>query len=120
MKTMSDWLQRFREKLTFLKGNLLILILSWMIFYPVTAMLSVYEPLYIKGLGASTFIVSSIYAVSTIVLSVARIPGGYIADRYGRRKIVVFMTFGVALSYLFYAYAPSWEWILAGAILLNI
>jgi MFS family permease len=91
-----------------------------MILYPVTAMLSVYEPLYIKGLGASTFIVSSIYAVSTIVLSVARIPGGYIADRYGRRKIVVFMTFGVALSYLFYAYAPSWEWILAGAIFLNI
>lgn len=120
MKTGSSWLQRFRENLSLLKGNLLILILSWMLMWPVTAMLSVYEPLYIKGLGATTFIVSSIYAVSTMILSVVRIPGGYVADRYGRKKIVVFMTFSVALSYLFYAYAPSWEWILVGAIILNV
>jgi len=119
MGTGSDWLKRFRENLSLLNGNLLILILSWILMYPVTVMLIVYEPLYIKGLGASTFIVSSIYAGSTIVLSIARIPGGYVADRYGRRKIIIFMTFGVALSYLFYAYAPSWEWILVGAIVLN-
>ena len=120
MKIGSNWLQRFRENLSLLKENLLILTLSWILIVPVTTMLTVYEPLYIKDLGASTFIVSSIYAVSTIILSIARIPGGYIADRYGRRKIVVFMTFGVALSYLFYAYAPSWEWILVGAIILNV
>jgi len=119
MGAKADWLQRFRENLTLLKGNLLILILSWMFMYPVTTMLSVYEPLYIKGLGASTSIVGSIYAVSTIILSIARIPGGYVADRYGRKKIIVFMTFGVALSYLFYAFAPGWEWILVGAIILN-
>jgi DHA1 family multidrug resistance protein-like MFS transporter len=119
MEKISNRLQRFSENLTLLKGNLLILILSWMLMNPVTVMLSVYEPLYIKSLGASTFIVGSIYAVSTIILSIVRIPGGYIADRYGRKKIIVFMTFGVALSYLFYAYAPSWGWILVGAIFLN-
>jgi MFS family permease len=119
MEKGSDWLQKFRENFGLLKGNLLILILSWVLMTPVTVMLSVYEPLYIEGLGASTFIVGSIYAVSTIVLSIVRIPGGYIADRYGRKKIIVSMTFGVALSYLFYAYAPSWGWILVGATILN-
>lgn len=36
------------------------------------------------------------------------------------KKIVNTMTFGVALAYLFYAFAPSWEWILVGAIVSNL
>ena len=81
MGTRSDWFQRFRGNLTLLKGNLLIVILSWILMGPAKVMLSVYGPLYIKGLGASTFIVGGIYAVSTVVLSIVRIPGGYVADR---------------------------------------
>jgi len=109
MGVIAVWLKTFKENLSLIKGNLRILILSWMLMTPVMIMLSVYEPLYINGLGASTAIVGLIYSISTIVLSLVRILGGYVADRYGRKKIIVFMSFGVALSYLFYAYATSWE-----------
>ncbi len=34
------------------------------------------------------------------------------ADRYGRRQIIATMTYGMALSYLFYVFAPSWHFIL--------
>ncbi len=47
-------------------------------------------------------------------------PGGYIADKFGRKWIICLMTFGVALSYLFYALAPSWHFILIGAVLMAV
>jgi MFS family permease len=83
-------------------------------------MLEPYESLYIRDLGATESMVGILYAISTIILSIVRIPGGYIADRFGRKKIVVTMTFSIALAFLFYAFAPSWEWILVGAVLFSI
>jgi len=79
-----------------------------------------YESLYIKALGASAFVIGLIYALGQIVLFASRIMGGYIADRYGRRDIIVVMTFGVALSYIFYALAPDWRLIAIGVIFLNL
>lgn len=78
-----------------------------------------YQQLYMAELGASAIIISMISSVSTIVISLARIPGGYIADRYGRKRIVVLMTFVISLTFFIYAFAPSWEWIFLGAIIAN-
>ena len=46
-------------------------------------------------------------------------PGGYLADKFGRKWLVSSMTFGVALSFILYAVAPSWSFILIGVILMN-
>jgi len=78
-----------------------------------------YQQLYMAELGASAIIISMISSASTIVISLARIPGGYIADRYGRKRIVVLMTFVISLTFFIYAFAPSWEWIFLGAIIAN-
>lgn len=47
-------------------------------------------------------------------------PRGYIADKFGRKWIICPTTFGVALSYILYALAPSWHFILLGAVLMAI
>jgi MFS family permease len=47
-------------------------------------------------------------------------PGGYLADKYGRKWLISTMTFGVALSFILYAVAPSWTFILIGAIIMSI
>jgi MFS family permease len=47
-------------------------------------------------------------------------PGGYLADKYGRKWLISTMTFGVALSFILYAVAPSWPFILIGAVLMSI
>ena len=42
------------------------------------------------------------------------------ADKYGRKWLISTMTFGVALSFILYAIAPSWPFILVGAVLMAI
>jgi MFS family permease len=51
-----------------------------------------------------------------ISMATVSFPGGYLADKYGRRWIITTMTFGMALSHLILALAPSWEFILFGSI----
>lgn len=83
-------------------------------------MVYTYEPDYIRALGADTFLMGTIYGISMFVLSATRIPGGFIADRFGRKWIIAIMSFGAALAYLPYALAQSWQWILVAAILSNL
>jgi MFS family permease len=47
-------------------------------------------------------------------------PGGYLADKHGRRWLVVTMTFGLAIGSLFFIFAPSWQFILIGLLIENI
>ncbi|MDI6805193.1 MAG: MFS transporter, partial [Candidatus Bathyarchaeia archaeon] len=49
-------------------------------------------------------------------MAIVAFPGGYLADKYGRRKLITTMTFVMALSNLFFAFAPSWHFILIGTI----
>jgi len=109
-----------KENFSYFRGNLLILTLSWVFWTPAMVMVYTYEPEYIRSLGADTFIMGTIYGISIAVLCVTRIPGGYIADRYGRKWVIVIMSFGAALAYLPYAFAQSWQWILVAAILSSI
>jgi MFS family permease len=111
------WFQKLKENLSYFRGNLLILTLSWVLWSPATVMVYTYEPVYILGLGADEFIMGMIYGISTLILCVVRIPGGFIADRFGRKWIIVIMSFAAALTYLPYAYAPNWQWIFVAAIL---
>jgi MFS family permease len=41
-------------------------------------------------------------------------PGGYLADKYGRRWLITTMTFGMASSFLLFAFAPTWHFVLLG------
>jgi DHA1 family tetracycline resistance protein-like MFS transporter len=52
-------------------------------------------------------------------LASMQFPGGYLADKFGRKWLVSSMTFGVALSFILYALAPSWHFILIGVVLMN-
>jgi len=79
-----------------------------------------YASLYILALGASPFILGIISAISTFVLAFVRIPGGYIADRWGRKRVIYSLTFFVALTYFIYAFAVDWTWILVAAILSSL
>jgi len=79
-----------------------------------------YGPFVLYDLGATETILGLIGFVSLIALALVQFPGGYLADKYGRRWLISTMTFGVALSYIFYMLAPSWHWILVGTVLGNL
>jgi MFS family permease len=49
-----------------------------------------------------------------------RIPGGYIADKHGRSKIIGLAVITSGFGYLFFIFANSWVWLLPGIILLSL
>lgn len=81
---------------------------------------STYYSLYVVELGGSAFIIGLIGFLSLIPLALVQFLGGYLADKNGRRKLIVTMTFGVALTFVLYAIAPTWHFILVGATLQSL
>jgi DHA1 family multidrug resistance protein-like MFS transporter len=107
-------LSRLRGEFSFIRGNFLVLALSWLI------MDLTYYGLYVKALGGSASIIGLIGSVSMIFQAIVQIPGGYLADKYGRRWLISTMTFGIALSNAFYAFAPTWQWLMVGAVVQSL
>lgn len=67
-------------------------------------------------LGATVTNIGIFSMISTAESLLFQLPGGLIADRYGRKRLIIFgsilRTFGPVL----YLLAPSWEWVIPGAI----
>ncbi|MEM3783452.1 MAG: MFS transporter [Candidatus Bathyarchaeia archaeon] len=114
----------FKDKLkiefSFFRGNYLILIISWILMDFAGELPGTYYPDYVIQLGGSPSILGLITFASLLALASVQFPGGYLADKYGRRWLISTLTFGVALSFIFYAAAPNWHYILIGAVLQNI
>ncbi|MEM4576255.1 MAG: MFS transporter [Candidatus Nezhaarchaeales archaeon] len=117
---VARFIQHIREDLAFVKGNYAVLVVSWLLMDFAMEIPAVYYALYVIGLGASETIVGLIGFCHFIALASMQFPGGYIADKFGRKWIICTMTFGVALSYLFFALAPSWHFILVGSVLMAV
>ena len=101
-------------------SNVIGLTISWLIWNPVQNATYTYWQVFLLGLGATPIIISLISAVSTIILSISRIPGGYLTDKVGRVRLITTMTFVITGTYLMMAFAPSWEWILIANIISSI
>jgi MFS family permease len=112
--------ESLKEQFSFIKGNYLILIISWILMDFAGELPGTYYSDYVIQLGGSATIIGLISLVSMLCLASVQFPGGYLADKYGRRWLVSTLTFGVALSYVFYAAAPSWHFILIGAAMQNL
>lgn len=113
-------LSKIKKEFSFLKGNLLTLIISYMLFRLSGGFTGSYYPLYVRELGASPFIIGLISSLGSLTVGLMRIPGGYFADRFGRKRIIVVFTFVAAFSYLIYALAPDWRYIVLATIVTNM
>jgi MFS family permease len=78
-----------------------------------------YSSLYYLSLGATPFILSVMFFVGSLAIAFVQFPGGYLADKHGRRWLTAVMSFGLALGYLFFILAPSWEFIVIGMVVQN-
>lgn len=112
--------ERIKEEFSFFRGNYLVLIVSWILMDFASELPGTYYSDYVIQLGGSPTILGLITFASFLSLAVVQFPGGYFADKYGRRKLISTLTFGVALSFVFYAVAPSWHFILIGAVVANL
>ncbi len=113
-------LGRVREELGFLRGNLLVLMASYMVFGFTSGLFGPFRSPYIRGLGASPFVLGLMTSAGYVILALVRVPGAFIADVYGRRKVIVVFTFGAALSYAFYVFAWDWRVILVAVVVSSL
>ena len=93
---------------------------SWLLMNFAAAIPNTYYSLYILGLDGTPFIIGIVDFVAFIAIALVQFPGGYLADKQGRRKIIVTFTFGVALANLIFAAAPSWHFIILAVTLSNL
>ncbi|UCG36814.1 MAG: MFS transporter [Candidatus Bathyarchaeota archaeon] len=114
------FLGSLREEFSFIKGNYAVLVTSWILIDFAMELPATYYGLYVLELGATATILGVIGLSQFLALASMQFPGGYLADKYGRKWLISTMTFGVAVSFILYAIAPSWHFILIGAVLMSI
>jgi MFS family permease len=67
-------------------------------------------PKYLKdNLGADALAIGLISGINSAQNMLFSLPGGILADRYGRKKIIVWGTLIRTISPFIYLIAPSWE-----------
>jgi MFS family permease len=118
-----------RREFGFISGNYQVLVISWVIMdIAMETPVPYYQP-YVEALGGTEFpmALGIIGLANFLAMAAVAFPGGYLADKYGRRWLITTMTFGLTLFYLFFALAPSspftfmgikwygWHFILIGA-----
>lgn len=101
---------------SFIKGNFLIILMGWLLVDFTREMAFTYFPLYVTALGGTATIIGVINAAGQITEAYVKIPGGQLADKFRRKRLLIVMTIFASASYLLYAFAPSWQFILLGAI----
>jgi MFS transporter, DHA1 family, tetracycline resistance protein len=111
---------RLRGEKAVLSGNFLILMITWVLMYSTQPIADTYSSLYYESLGASHFTLSIIFFVGSLAIAFVQLPGGYLADKHGRKWLIATMSFGLALGYLFFIFAPSWQFIVIGMVLQNL
>lgn len=109
-----------KREFSFITGNYRILIISWVIMDIAMEMPVPYYQQYVQALGGTGMGLGIIGFSSFLAMAVVAIPGGFLADKYGRRWLIATMTFGLAFSYVFFALAPSWHFILIGTVVQSL
>ena len=103
---LRDWLGLERNILVML-GAILILGMGedlWMRFVPK----------YLELLGASVWVIAMYGTLKDLLDAVYQYPGGWLADRLGRRATLVLFTGLAIVGYGIYLFSPRWEWVLIG------
>ena len=106
-----------KREFSFISGNYQVLIISWVIMDLAMEMPVPNFQYYVTALNGTGLALGLIGLANWVAMAVVAFPGGYLADKYGRRWLITTMTFVMALSNLLFAFAPSWEFILIGSII---
>lgn len=96
---------------------LLTPLMRWFLFAMILAnisggMINMLMPIYLTQLGASVGQVGLVFTLTSVVILVLQIFGGWISDSIGRLRAIAIGSLGGVLSFFAMLIAPSWEWML--------
>lgn len=73
-------------------------------------------PKYLEALGAPVTTIGLFGTTEDLLDGVYQYPGGWIGDRFGRRRALVLFVGISIVGYAIYAFAPSWPWVFVGLV----
>lgn len=109
-----------KREFSFFAGNYRIIVISWMIMDLAMELPTPNFQYFVQALGGAELAWGIIGLAGFLGMAAVAFPGGYLADKYGRRWLITTMTFVMALSHLLLALAPTWHFILLGTIVSSL
>lgn len=99
------------------KPPLLTPILRWFLLAVILAnissnMINLMTPIYLTELGASISQVGLVFTISSMVVLVLQVIGGWVSDSIGRLRAIAIGSIGGVLGFVAMLLAPSWPWML--------
>ncbi len=85
-----------------------------------TFMYSPFQSIFFRALGMPLFYVAIMAAISSVITAMALILGGYLADRWGRKRVIIIFSTISAASAFIYLFIDSWQFILIPVIIGSI
>ena len=109
-----------RGRFGFITRNYLVLTLTSALWGIPASICNTYFALYVFALGGTEITIGLVVALGNATFVVFAIIGGYIADLYGRKRIVSLMTGFLGLSQFLVALSPNWQSLALAMIITNI
>lgn len=75
-------------------------------------MINLMTPIYLTELGASISQVGLVFTISSMVVLVLQVIGGWVSDSIGRLRAIAIGSIGGVLGFVAMLLAPSWPWML--------
>lgn len=101
--------EEFRRSLNFFRGNIGVIAVGSAISGFGGGIISTYVSLYFIELGGSPLTLGLMASIASVIQCVMLLLGGFIADYYGRRKIMVLAAFYGIFFPLLYAVVQDWR-----------
>lgn len=107
------------------KQQFLTPLMRWFLFASILAniagaMYPIMMSIYLTELGATIGQVGMVFSLSSVVILVLQVFGGWISDRIGRLKAIAIGSVGGILGFIFMLLAPTWQWMLVALSVVQI
>ncbi len=97
-----------------MRGNVLILTVCSTMWRVSVDIVWGYLALYIMALGGEYETIGQVMAVGNVASMLLYPLGGYLADYQGRIKVMGYMTYVYAFTFLIYVFTDTWQWVAVG------
>lgn len=100
-----------------LEPNILVLLAALLVIGMGEELWVRFMPKYLEALGASAIAIGAYGTFKRIVDTIYQYPGGWLADKLGRKRALTLFNIIAATGYLLYLWTSRWELVVAGTLL---
>ena len=100
-----------------LEHNILVLLGALLVIGMGEELWARFMPKYLEALGAGAVAIGAYGSFKKIVDALYQYPGGWLADKLGRKRALTLFNIIAASGYLVYLLTRRWEWVVAGTLL---